>query len=65
MNKSIREESIKLINKIVFNINNKNIDTTLLCERIYMDYDEFIKVLNNPSTNLSLYLEILDVINEM
>ena len=65
MNGNIREQISYLIQDIKEKITIKNIDIYTLCQKIYMPIDSFFEVLDNPQNNASLYLEILEVIEDM
>lgn len=65
MSNAVFIEINKLIEKIKTNITRNDINISDLCEKLCFSEDEFIDIINNPRMNVSLYLEILDVVMSM
>lgn len=61
----VLEEVNKLIEKILTNIRTNHINIEKLCDELYLTEEKFIDIIRNPRKNISLYLEILDVIDNM
>lgn len=54
----------KIIKDIIDTIQNKNINVVELCEKVCIEPNEFIDILNNPRNNISLYLGILEEVQK-
>lgn len=63
MNNYIDSYIEKLINDIIYKINTYNVEVEDLCEKLYLSVSEFLDIINNPRENVSLYLEILDILD--
>ncbi len=50
----------KIIKDIIDGIQEYDIDVVELCDRVCIEPNEFINILNNPRKNISLYLGILE-----
>ena len=64
-NNVIDSQIISLVGEIINEINEKNIDIYNLCEKLYISTDQFIDLIKKPISQLSIYFEILDVIEAM
>ena len=58
--KMIDEHINSLIQKIVKEIETRNVDVVSLCDNLSLNPNEFIELINNPVRNVSLYIEILE-----
>jgi len=65
MSNVIELEIKNLISEIIDRIKNNNVDIVDLCDRLYLSDSGFVDIINNPKNNFSLYLEILDIIEEL
>jgi hypothetical protein len=63
MNNYIDSYVEKLINDIINKINNYNVDIDELCSKLYLSVNDFLDIINHPRKNVSLYLEILDILD--
>ncbi len=58
--KIIEEHINSLIHDIVSEVESKNIDVVSLCDKLSLNPNDFINLINNPVRNVSLYIEILE-----
>lgn len=65
MSDVVIEEINRLIEKILTNIRKNYINIENLCKELYLTEEEFIDIIRVPRRNVSLYLEILDVVDKM
>lgn len=65
MSDVVVEEINRLIEKILTNIRKNYINIENLCKELYLTEEEFIDIIRVPRRNVSLYLEILDVVDKM
>lgn len=65
MHNAIDLEIKRLIDEIIYKIKHLNIDLIELCQKLYLSEEEFINYINVPRKNISLYLEILNTMQEL
>lgn len=65
MSDVVVEEINRLIEKILTNIRKNYINIENLCKELYLTEEEFIDIIRVPRRNVSLYLEILDVVDKI
>lgn len=54
----------KVIKDIIETIQKNNVDVVELCEKVCIEPNEFVDILNNPRNNISLYLGILEEVQK-
>jgi len=59
----VNEHIKKMITEIIDSILTRKVDIFSLCDKLCYSPDEFLNLLSNPVSNLSVYMEMLEVIH--
>ena len=61
----LKAEKVRIINEIISVINKKNLDITFVCKQLFIEPNEFVKILKYPNSKISIYMDILELVTQL